>query len=96
MGATIPGGEEDAFSEATTIRSYVLDLPELAPTVTTVTPGKAALEVTWTTAEDDTDGPVRAYVVNALENGRYDPSLPLAFKIAALFNERIEALFMPD
>jgi putative transcriptional regulator len=34
--------------------------------------------------------------VNAIENGRYDPSLPLAFKIAALFNERIEALFMPE
>ena len=31
--------------------------------------------------------------VNALENGRYDPSLPLAFRIAALFDLRIEQIF---
>ena len=39
---------------------------------------------------------VSRQTVNAIENGRYDPSLPLAFKLAALFNERIEALFMPE
>jgi len=34
--------------------------------------------------------------VNAIETGRFDPSLPLAFKIAALFGEPIEAVFFPD
>lgn len=31
--------------------------------------------------------------VNAIETGRYDPSLPLAFKIARLFGHPIEAIF---
>ena len=31
--------------------------------------------------------------VNALETGKYDPSLPLAFKIARLFDMPIEAVF---
>ena len=31
--------------------------------------------------------------VNALETGRYDPSLPLAFRIAKLFKLRIEEIF---
>ena len=31
--------------------------------------------------------------VNALETGRYDPSLPLAFRIARLFEARIEDIF---
>ena len=31
--------------------------------------------------------------VNALETGRYDPSLPLAFRIARLFGARIEDIF---
>lgn len=31
--------------------------------------------------------------VNAIETGKYDPSLPLAFRIAALFNLPIEAIF---
>jgi putative transcriptional regulator len=39
---------------------------------------------------------VSRQTVNALENGRYDPSLPLAFKIARLFNANIEAIFQPD
>ena len=34
--------------------------------------------------------------VNAIETGRYDPSLPLAFKIAKLFGLRIEEIFNPD
>jgi putative transcriptional regulator len=32
--------------------------------------------------------------VNAIETGRYDPSLPLAFKIADLFDMPIEAIFI--
>lgn len=31
--------------------------------------------------------------VNAIETGRYDPSLPLAFRIADLFDQPIEAIF---
>ncbi|WCT72017.1 helix-turn-helix transcriptional regulator [Sphingomonas naphthae] len=38
---------------------------------------------------------VSRQTVNALENGRYDPSLPLAFQIAALFAARIEDIFIP-
>lgn len=33
--------------------------------------------------------------VNAIETGRYDPSLPLAFKIAATFGLAIEEIFQP-
>jgi putative transcriptional regulator len=33
--------------------------------------------------------------VNAIETGRYDPSLPLAFRIAGLFGCRIEEIFTP-
>jgi putative transcriptional regulator len=39
---------------------------------------------------------VSRQTVNALETGRYDPSLPLAFKVAEVFDEPIEALFFPD
>ncbi len=38
---------------------------------------------------------VSRQTVNALENGRYDPSLPLAFKITEVFGEPIESLFLP-
>ena len=34
--------------------------------------------------------------VNAIETGRYDPSLPLAFRIAQLFELRIEEIFEPE
>jgi putative transcriptional regulator len=34
--------------------------------------------------------------VNAIETGRYDPSLPLAFRIAELFDMPIEAIFRPE
>lgn len=33
--------------------------------------------------------------INAIETGKYDPSLPLAFRLAALFELRIEDLFDP-
>jgi putative transcriptional regulator len=36
---------------------------------------------------------VSRQTVNALETGRYDPSLPLAFKIARVFEQPIEAIF---
>jgi len=34
--------------------------------------------------------------VNAIETGKYDPSLPLAFTIARLFGLSIEAIFQPE
>ncbi|OHD03927.1 MAG: transcriptional regulator [Sphingopyxis sp. RIFCSPHIGHO2_01_FULL_65_24] len=34
--------------------------------------------------------------VNAIETGKYDPSLPLAFRIADLFEMRIEEIFQKD
>jgi putative transcriptional regulator len=39
---------------------------------------------------------VSRQTVNALETGRYDPSLPLAFAIAKLFKLKIEDIFQPD
>lgn len=39
---------------------------------------------------------VSRQTVIAIENGRYDPSLPLAFKIADAFALDIEQIFTPD
>ncbi|HQZ31162.1 MAG TPA: helix-turn-helix transcriptional regulator [Arenimonas sp.] len=39
---------------------------------------------------------VSRQTVNAIETGKYDPSLPLAFKIAQLFQAPIESIFQPD
>jgi putative transcriptional regulator len=39
---------------------------------------------------------VSRQTVNAIETGRYDPSLPLAFKLARVFEVAIEAIFVPD
>ncbi len=38
---------------------------------------------------------VSRQTVNAIETGRYDPSLPLAFALAKLFRCRIEDIFTP-
>lgn len=39
---------------------------------------------------------VSRQTVIAIESGRYDPSLPLAFAIARLFAKPIESIFTPD
>jgi len=39
---------------------------------------------------------VSRQTINALETGKYDPSLDLAFKIAHLFEMQIEEIFRPD
>ncbi len=39
---------------------------------------------------------VSRQTINALETGKYDPSLPLAFRIARLFDTRIETIFLYD
>ena len=38
---------------------------------------------------------VSRQTVNAIETGKYDPSLPLAFRIARLFRMTIESIFQP-
>lgn len=49
----------------------------------------------WTQVDLADHLDVSRQTVYAIETGRYDPSLPLAFKIAALFDERIESIFLP-
>lgn len=39
---------------------------------------------------------VSRQTINAIETGKYDPSLTLAFKMAALFGQRIENIFDPE
>ena len=39
---------------------------------------------------------VSRQTINAIETGKYDPSLPLAFRIAKLFRTSIEAIFNPE
>lgn len=39
---------------------------------------------------------VSRQTINAIETGKYDPSLPLAFKLAKLFNLTIEEVFDPQ
>ena len=50
----------------------------------------------WSQAELADQLSVSRQTVNALETGKYDPSLPLAFKIAELFGSRIEDVFDPS
>jgi putative transcriptional regulator len=47
----------------------------------------------WSQAELADRLEVSRQSVNAIETGRYDPSLPLAFRIARLFGQRIEEIF---
>ena len=53
-------------------------------------------ELRWSQAELAERLGVSRQTVNALERGKYDPSLPLAFKIARLFDRTIEDIFEPD
>jgi putative transcriptional regulator len=39
---------------------------------------------------------VSRQTVHALENGKYDPSLPLAFRISHVFGKQIEDIFYPE
>ncbi|MDZ7718836.1 MAG: helix-turn-helix transcriptional regulator [Balneolaceae bacterium] len=47
----------------------------------------------WTQADLANALEVSRQTVNAIETGKYDPSLPLAFKIARLFEKQIEEIF---
>jgi len=50
----------------------------------------------WSQADLSDKLEVSRQTANAIETGRYDPSLPLAFRIARLFGQRIEDIFEPD
>ena len=53
-------------------------------------------ERSWSQADLAERLGVSRQTVNAIETGKYDPSLPLAFGIARLFGQSIEAIFDPD
>lgn len=53
-------------------------------------------ELGWSQAHLGDELGVSRQTINAIENGRYDPSLPLAFKIADTFETSIEDVFLPD
>lgn len=48
----------------------------------------------WSQAELGDRLDISRQSVNAIETGRYDPSLPLAFRIARLFDRQIEDIFI--
>ena len=50
----------------------------------------------WSQAELAERLEVSRQSVNAIETGKFDPSLPLAFKLARLFNTAIEAIFTDE
>ena len=50
----------------------------------------------WSQADLADQAGVSRQTINALETGKYDPSLPLAFKIAQVFGTSIEQIFIPE
>jgi putative transcriptional regulator len=50
----------------------------------------------WSQADLAEKLDVSRQTVNAIETEKYDPSLPLAFKIAEIFNMKIEDIFNPN
>ncbi|HKI03433.1 MAG TPA: helix-turn-helix transcriptional regulator [Thermoanaerobaculia bacterium] len=50
----------------------------------------------WTQADLAQRLEVSRQTVNAIEKGKYDPSLPLAFRISRLFGMSIEEVFSPE
>jgi len=50
----------------------------------------------WTQAQLAIEVEVSRQTINAIEKGKFDPSLPLAFKIARLFEMSIEDVFQDD
>ena len=50
----------------------------------------------WTQERLAKELDVSRQTVNAIETGKYDPSLPLAFRIADTFGLRIEEIFLSD
>ncbi|CAN5618858.1 helix-turn-helix transcriptional regulator [soil metagenome] len=50
----------------------------------------------WTQADLAIHMDVSRQTVNAIETGKFDPSLPIAFRIARLFDKRIEEIFVDE
>ena len=50
----------------------------------------------WSQGELAEQLEVSRQTINAIETGKYDPSLPLAFRIAKLFGQRIESIFLHE
>ena len=50
----------------------------------------------WSQADLAQKLDVSRQTINAIETGKYDPSLPLALKIARLFGQQVEAIFFLD
>lgn len=50
----------------------------------------------WTQADLALRVEVSRQTINAIEKGKYDPSLPLAFRLAKVFERRIEEIFAED
>jgi putative transcriptional regulator len=53
-------------------------------------------ERAWTQAHIAQRIGVSRQTINAIETGKFDPSLPVAFRLAKLFDLRIEELFLDD
>ena len=53
-------------------------------------------ERNWSQADLAQKLDVSRQSVNAIETGRFDPSLPLAFRLARLFETTIEAIFIDE
>ena len=50
-------------------------------------------EMNWSQAELGIRAGVSRQAINAIETGKYDPSLPLAMKVARIFAKRVEEVF---
>jgi putative transcriptional regulator len=50
----------------------------------------------WTQADLAMRVSVSRQTINAIEKGKFDPSLPTAFRLAKLFNLKIEEIFLDD
>ena len=53
-------------------------------------------ERNWTQADLAQRVRVSRQTINAIEKGKFDPSLPTAFRLAKLFNLKIEEVFLGD
>jgi len=53
-------------------------------------------ERNWTQADLAEHVSVSRQTINAIEKGKFDPSLPLAFRLARLFGMSIEEVFLDD
>jgi len=53
-------------------------------------------EQTWTQADVAQRVGVSRQTINAIETGKFDPSLPVAFRLARLFELKIEEIFLDE